>query len=300
MFNDLNRLRLWGVYASIGTAGVLIIAKLIAYLWSDSVSVMVSLIDSALDCLISLLTLAGVRYAQRPPDHSHRYGHGKAEPLVALAQGAFILGASLLLVWESVRRLLDPQPVGPNIPAMGIMALSIVATLLLLSWQKFVVRKTGSLAVAADSLHYKGDFIMNLSVIISLAAVVEATGWWWLDSAFAFIVAIYWGGNGFGIGRQAFNVLMDREVSAEERTRILAMVEAHPACHSIHDLRTRTDGNTVFIEFHLELDGHLTLDAAHDITDEIEQNLLAAFPSASVSIHQEPAGLEDHRLDHQL
>jgi len=299
MFNDLNKLRLWGVYASVGTAGLLVVVKLVAYLMSDSVSVMVSLVDSVLDCLISLLTLAGVRYAQRPPDRTHRFGHGKAEPLVALAQGAFILGASFLLVWESIRRLIDPQPVGPNIPAIGIMAFSIIVTLLLLSWQKYVVRRTGSLAVAADSLHYSGDFIMNMSVIASLA-VVEATGWWWLDSAFAFVVAIYWGGNGFSIGRKSFNVLMDREVSAEERQQIVTIVESHPACRGIHDLRTRTDGNIIFIEFHLELDGHLTLDAAHDITDEIEKSLMVAFPSASVIAHQEPAGLEDHRLDHSF
>lgn len=299
MFNDLNRLRLWGVYASIGTAVTLLLAKLVAYILSDSVSVMVSLIDSALDGLISLLTLAGVRYAQRPPDHKHRYGHGKAEPLVALGQGAFILGATMLLMWESIHRLINPQPVGPNIPAIGIMIFSIVLTALLLMWQKYVVRKTGSLAVAADSLHYSGDFIMNLSVIAALS-IVEYTGWWWLDSVFAFIVAVYWGWNGFGISRAAFNLLMDRELSLSDRNRIEAIVTAHTECRGIHDLRTRSDGTAIFIEFHLELDGHLTLDAAHDITDDIEKRLVGEFPSASVIIHQEPAGLDDVRLDHQL
>lgn len=299
MFNDLNKLRLWGVYASISVAGILIIAKLAAYIWSDSVSVLVSLIDSALDCLISVLTLAGVRYAQRPPDRTHRFGHGKAEPLAALAQGAFIVGMSLLLVWESLKRLVYPEPVGPNMPAIGIMVLSIVLTLLLLAWQKYVVRRTGSLAVAADSLHYSGDFLMNLSVIVSLA-VVEVTGWWWLDSAFAFVVAVFWGRNGFNIAHDSFNVLLDRELSTDERQRIFDIVGAHPACRGMHDLRTRTDGSAAFIEFHLELDGDLTLDAAHDITDTIEKNIQAAFPAASIIIHQEPAGLDDSRLDHQL
>ncbi len=294
-----DRLRRRATYASVTVAVILIAAKLTVYLMDNSVAVLSSLLDSTVDLLASLVTMFGVASALRPPDVKHRYGYGKAEPLAALTQAAFIIGSSVLLGYESMRRLLNPAPPPDPLHGYAVMGLAIILTLGLVAFQNNVVRRTGSIAISADNLHYRGDLWINLAVILALA-LGSWTGNGIFDPLFAFIIAIFLIVGAGRIARQALFVLLDRELPERDRDHIRTVVNAYPQVRGLHDLRTRSDGGKCFIEFHLELDGQLTLTAAHDIADALEQSLRGHFHNAEILIHQEPAGLDDERLDKRL
>ena len=291
-----DRLRRMATYASVAVGATLAVAKLAAWLVTGSVTVLSSLLDSLVDVAASVIILVSVHHALRPPDRSHRFGHGKAEPLGALAQAAFIAGSGLFVVFQAIDRLIDPEPLTATAVGIAVMLLSIVATTALVAFQRYVIRVTNSLAIAADSLHYKGDLLINLAVIGTLVAF-EATGIVWLDPIVAMAIAAYLLTNAALVGRDAFDLLMDRELSQADRDRIKTVVREDRRVLGLHDLRTRSSGTTYFIELHLELEGTLTLVQAHDVADDVEAALAAAFPGAEIIIHQEPAGLDDVRLD---
>lgn len=293
------RLRRLATYASVAMASTLIVAKLAAYLLTESVSILSSLIDSSTDLMASVVTLFGVRHALRPADRWHRFGHGKAEGLAALAQAAFIGGSAVFLTIEAVRRLIFPSPVGETGVGVAVMLLSIVLTAGLVTFQRYVVRHTGSIAIGADRLHYSGDLLMNAAVITALL-LTRWTGVGAVDPLFGIGIAAFLLYGAWGVAQDALAVLMDRELPQEERERIAKRVLSHPQARGLHDLRTRSSGTGVFIELHLELDPHLNLVQAHDITDTVECDLRAAFANAEVLIHQEPAGLKDERLDYRI
>jgi len=286
-------------YASLTVAFILIGAKLATYLVTDSVAILSSLIDSSVDAMASLVILVGVARAQQPPDAAHRFGHGKAEPLAALTQAAFVTGSAVFLGYEAISRLIEPAPVEQTGVGIGVMLLAIVLTLGLVLFQSWVIRRTGSIAIDADSLHYRGDLLMNSAVIAALL-LAGWSPWPYWDPLFAMAIAAFLVWSAGRIANTALGVLMDRELPETERNRVCAVVMSHPGVRGMHDLRTRSTGVGQHVEFHLELDPELTLLAAHDITDDLELRLRRAFPEAEFTIHQEPAGLEDERLDHRI
>ena len=272
--------------ASVVTAGFLIIAKLAAYAVTGSVSMLASLVDSVMDSFASLINLFAIRYALQPPDEQHRFGHGKAEPLAGLAQAAFIAGSAIFLVIHAVDRLRfkhDLEQVGVGV---GVMALAIVMTLVLLAIQRYVIRKTGSTAIRADSLHYLTDLLTNLSVLLAL--YLSSRGWTWADPVFAIAVAIYIFFSAFHIGHEAFQQLMDRQLPDEILQQIRATAMRHTEVTGTHELRTRQAGHTRFVQLHLELSENMSLKRAHAIADEIEAEILTFLPGAEVIIHQDP------------
>ncbi len=290
--NANGRLMRLASYVAVSVALVLIAAKLGAWLLTGSVALLSSLIDSVLDAFASIVALVAIRQALTPADKEHRFGHGKAEPIAALGQAAFIVGSALFLSVEAVRRLWSPQPVGQQEIGIAVMVFSILVTLALVAFQAHVIRRTGSLVVSADSLHYKGDLLINLSIIASLVL----TGWFdfpLADPVFALGIAAYLLWNARGIGGEALDMLMDRELPDEERRAILALARAHPGVLGVHDLRTRAAGPIRFIQMHLELDGDTRLAEAHEIADAVEAEIEAAFPGADVIVHQDPHGIPD-------
>jgi ferrous-iron efflux pump FieF len=296
---DPDRLKRLAATLSVAVAVLLTALKLVVAVVSGSAALLASAVDSLADIVASGITWLSIRIAQQPPDRRHRFGHGKAESLSALAQAAIVTGSALFVLVEAATRLVDPRPLGDGGLAILAMLVAIGATLLLLAFQGWVVRVTGSQAIAADALHYRSDLSSNLAVVVSLL-VVEKAGLTWVDPLVATLVAgwLLWGA--FGIGRTAVHTLMDHELPADRRNRIAEIVRAHPEVVSLHDLRTREAAGTVFIEFHIELDGEMTVRAAHVVTDALEAELRAVFPDAEIIIHQEPAGLEDMRLDHRI
>lgn len=299
MSADAETLRRRATWASLAVASVLILAKLVAYWLTDSVSLLSSLIDSSTDLMASAVAFVGVRQALRPADVDHRYGHGKAEAVAALAQAMFIAGSAVLLAIEAARRLRSPEPIDSGALALAVMGLSLILTAALIAFQRHVVRVTGSVAVGADKLHYSGDLLMNTAVIAAIL-LTEWTGLAVIDPLFGLAISVFlvWGAT--RILREALDELMDRELPDAERERIEALIRAHTEVTGVHDLRTRRSGTATFIEFHMEVDPEMTVAAAHDIADAVERELVAAYPTAEVSIHQEPHGLDDERLDARI
>jgi len=273
-------------YASISVALILIVAKLIAWGLSDSVSLLATLIDSVLDALASLINLIAVRHALTPADKEHRFGHGKAEALAGLSQSMFIAGSAGFLLLEAGRRLISPIAVESVGVSMLVMVFSIIATLLLLSFQAHVIRKTNSTAIRADALHYRTDLLVNASVILALWLSVK--GWAGFDALFACAIAIYILYSAWEIITVSYDHLMDRELPDEQREEIERLVLQHKSARGLHDLRSRHSGTVTFIQLHLELDDDLSLLEAHKISDEVELCLLEAFPGSEIIIHIDP------------
>ena len=283
-------------YASLSVAGLLIAVKFAAGLYTDSVSILSSLVDSVLDFMASAVNLFAITQAVAPADRQHRFGHGKAEAIGSLVQAAVMMGSAAFVLFEAASRLIDPPPVRNADAGIGIMLFSIAATIALVFYQRRVVSKTGSTAVSADSLHYAGDVLTNVSVIVALL-IAGYTGFPYADPLFAIGISGYLAWNAFSIVRVSFDVLMDKELPDADRTIIKDLVRAHAGVLSLHDLRTRSSGPNVFIQFHVEVLRELSLIEAHEIVDSIEDDLLERYPGAEVIIHADPQGVVERR-DH--
>ena len=263
--------------ASVSVASILIVTKFVAWLMTDSVSLLSTLIDSILDAAASLVNLLAVHHALQPADREHRFGHGKAEPLASLAQAAFICGSAAFLLIQAGERMVHPRDIVNTDIGYAVMVFSIVLTIMLVGFQRYVVRKSGSVAIDADSLHYKTDVLINLGVMVSLF-LSSHFGWKYADPLIAILIAMYIVKGAWGIGKTALAILMDRELEDEDRQKIRNIVMAHEEVKGLHDLRTRSSGVHVFIQFHLELDGDMKLMQAHDISEEVERELMEHFP----------------------
>ncbi len=288
---ESERLLKLATRASVTTAVILIIAKLIAYWQTDSVSILASLVDSLMDAVASIINLLAVAYALAPPDEEHRYGHGKAESLAGMAQATFIAGSGLFLIVEAIQRLLNPQPIEAFNIGMGVMIFSMIATLILLSIQRHVIIRTNSSAIRADALHYKTDLFTNAAIIVAL--LLSQFGWLGIDPLFALAIAAYILYSSWEIGSEAVHDLLDRELPAEKRQQIVDIAKKHPDVRGMHDLRTRLSGRTEFIQMHIELDDELPLIEAHEIADQVEDEIIKAIPTADVVIHLDPVSTVD-------
>ena len=289
-----GRLMKFATYAAVGVAGSLICVKFAAWLMTDSVSLLSTLVDSLLDVGASMVNLLAVRHALQPADSEHRFGHGKAESLAGLAQAAFISGSAVFLLLQASERLYNPSPVHNTMIGYGVMVLAIVATGGLVVFQKYVVRRTGSLAIAADSAHYTMDVLVNASVILALFLATEM-GWVLADPLFAIAISFYILHGAYEVGIAAYHVLMDRELPDDDREKITALALNHPKVISTHDLRTRQSGPDVFIQVHLEMPRDLSLVEAHDVAEDVMHSIEAAYPRAEVLIHQDPQGVDEAR-----
>ncbi len=273
-------------WAAMIIATILLLVKLVAWWQTNSVSLLASLVDSLLDMAASLTNLLVVRYATQPADDEHRFGHGKAESLAALAQAMFISGSACFLLLNGVDRFFRPQDlVSPEL-GVWVSGFAIVMTSGLVLFQKHVVRKTGSQAIAADSLHYQTDLFMNIAIMIAL--VLSWYGLKQADAVFAVGIGLYILYSAYQMASEAVQSLLDRQLPDEEVQAI------HAACLSVegvlgaHDLRTRMSGPVRFIQVHIELDDNLPLLEAHRITDQVEDKLDQLFPHSDVIIHQDP------------
>ena len=289
---ETRRLMRRATNLAVATALLLIVGKAAAWLVTDSVSLLSSLADSVMDALASLVNLLAVRQALQPPDREHRFGHGKAEPLAGLGQSVFIIGSGIFLLVEASGRIMRPAPIEQEPVGIGVMGFAIIATLVLVTYQRHVVRRTGSSAIKADSLHYASDILVNLGVILALALAMTL-GWQRADPIIAIAIAGFIIHAAVRIALGAFNQLMDRELPDEDRARIRAIVLEHPEVRDCHDLRTRRSGIDSFIQVHVEMDRSLTLLRAHEISDAVEARIREVFPRAEVFIHADPDGIEE-------
>ena len=278
-------------YASVITAIILIMVKAVAWYLSGSIGILASLIDSLMDSFASIINLFAVRYALQPADDDHHFGHGKAEPLAGLAQASFIAGSAVFLIFHAIERLQQPYPLTHNNVSIAVMVFAIIVTLILVGYQRHVVKITNNLAIKADSLHYVTDLMTNFSILIALFLTIK--GYLWADAVFAILIAIYIFKSAFHIGNDSFQQLMDKKLDEETENLIIKTINATDDVLGFHDFKTRQSGKNKFIQFHLELNENFSLLKAHEIADGLEIKLLALIPDAEVIIHEDPTKIKD-------
>lgn len=284
--------------ASIATVTVLILLKTVMFIFSGSTSILASLMDSLADATVSVMTFFAIRFSLKPADDNHRSGHGKIEGLAALFQSLLIGLAGAALLFESGRRVLNPQPVEHHELGIAIMLISIVLSVVLVRIQGKVLKEAPSLAVEADQAHYSTDIIVNAGVIVVLL-ILMAGGPVWIDTVFGVLVTGYLLLTAKNIAMKGMDMLLDRELPEEIRQTIINKARAHPQVMDIHDLRTSRSGMRVFISFDIEVDGSMSLTAAHDISRALEMELLHDHPHAEIMIHIDPYG-DPHDTRHNL
>jgi cation diffusion facilitator family transporter len=274
---------------SVATAALLVTIKVAAWLTSGSLALLASAADSGLDLLASLTTFFAVRYAVAPPDAEHRFGHGKAEGFASLVQAGLVFASAALIAREAVGDLMNPKPIQDQGWALGVMAISIVLTTLLITAQGRVLRQTSSVAVSGDRAHYAADLASNVIALAGIgAAAWLGTGRFDAVAALAIAALLLWGA--VGVFREASGQLMDHELPDDVRARIVALMTEDQRLTDVHQLRTRASGPYVHMQMHVDLDPELSLEAAHQVIVAAEKRLLAEFPSADIIIHADPRG----------
>lgn len=287
--NIRPRMALIAGAASVATVLILIAIKSFALIQTGSASVLASLIDSVVDASVSIMTFLAIRLSLKPADEDHRHGHGKVEGLAALFQAAFIAGAGFFLLLESAGRFTGPAVPEESNTAIAIMAAATILSFVLVMVQNYSLRFAPSLAVEADRAHYSSDILINAGVIAVLLGLQHGAPWW-IDPAFAVLVAFYLALTVRRIAGKAVDMLLDRELSGDARERITKKVLSHKYVMGMHDLRTSKSGMKIFISFDIELDPSLLLYNAHEIVREVEYELLVDFPNAEILIHADPHG----------
>ena len=289
---DRARLTARAAMASIAMALVLIGLKSWAAMQTSSMAMLGSLADSGLDLVASLVVLLGVRVAAVPADHDHRFGHGKAEALAALVQVILISLSAVFIAFRAVQRLLAGSQTADAELGIGVSIVAMVLTVALISYQRYVVRRTGSLAIGTDRLHYASDLILNGSVIVALT-LDQFAGLAGADALFGLIIALWllWGA--WRASSYALDQLMDKEWPGELRDRFLAATKEYPELAGLHDLRTRSSGTHYFAQFHVWVPAEWTVKEAHDRLDRVEEALQERFPGTEILIHVDPEGQID-------
>ncbi|MFN7039125.1 MAG: cation diffusion facilitator family transporter [Alphaproteobacteria bacterium] len=287
-----NYLIKFASYASVLAALTIIIIKFVAWILTGSLTILATLADSMLDVVSSVINLIAIKYAMQPPDNEHRFGHGKAEDLAVFTQSAFFGVSGIFLIIAAVKKLFLPEQIQNSSEGIAIMIISTLITSLLVIIQKYVIKRTGSQVISADYMHYSIDLLTNLAVIIALV-LARYLDTKFIDPIVALGIAIYVIYGAWQLLSKAFRNLMDHEFEDHVKERIHEIAVKNYNVQGIHDLKTRYAGTKPFIQFHIQLNGSMTLSKAHEISNEIETDILKEFPDADIIIHQDPDDVDE-------
>jgi ferrous-iron efflux pump FieF len=290
--SERSKLATRAAVASVSVALALLGLKAWAAYSTASMAMLGSMADTALDLIASLVTLTGVRIAALPADSDHRFGHGKAEALVALFQTVLITVSAGWIGYRSLERLAAGAQTGSAELGIGVSLVAMAATLILISYQRHVVARTGSVAIATDRVHYQSDLLLNASVIAALV-LDQFAGLVGADAVFALIIAGWLLVGAWRASSRAIDQLMDREWPEAQRAAFLAAAAEYPELAGLHDLRTRTSGSNHFVQFHVWVPADWTVRQAHDRIDVVDLALQKRFPGTEILIHLDPAGHTD-------
>lgn len=291
---EKNTLMRLSTYFTVTCVSFIVCAKIYGWFITNSVTMLASLIDSVLDICFSAMNLVAVHFAIRPPDHEHRFGHGKAEDIAVFIQSSFFGFSGLFLIFDAIKHIFKPEI---NIEAssligINILIFSLIITGIMVLFQRFVINRTHSHVLEADSLHYVTDFLTNISAIIGIYFATKYNSAIF-DSITAIGIAVYIIFNAIKMFKRSFNNLMDRELDEPKRKVIIDLIKANDKIVGFHDLKTRCSGTIIFIQFHLEFKKSISLKAAHKIETEIEKDILEKFPNSQIIIHLDPEGEDE-------
>ena len=282
-------------YFSVFVASSILCIKVYAFFKTDSVSIFASLVDSLLDIASSVVNLLAIRYSALPADDNHRFGHDKIQDLAIFAQSMFFGASGIVVLFLSIPRVFDPTILAnDNIAIIG-MLFSMLLTCILVIVQSYVIRISGSKIIKIDKLHYFVDLLSNMAVLCSIM-IVKYFGWSYVDPIFAIMISLYIIYSAYGFFMESIKNLLDEEFSDEERKKIIDIIGEEKSITAIHELKTRRGGNKSFIQFHMEMDPEMSLMRSHEISVQIEEKILLAFPESEIIIHQDPAGFEENVL----
>lgn len=278
-------------YFSLVTGLFIVSVKVYGWLETSSASIMASFIDSLLDISASFINVVAIRYSLVPPDDNHRFGHDKIQDIAIFTQSVCFICSGLFAMFASIKNLIDGHIMEQHMEGMFVILAAIVANILLLIYQSYVVHKTKSKIIEVDKLHYFVDFLTNVAVIISIAL---SQHFWYIDSVFGVGIAAYIILAAAKLLRLSFKNLTDEEFSRGERNHIIQIINQHTEVLGVHELKTRHAGDKTFIQFHMELDPNITLLQAHKISDDVMDHLSSEFKNCEIIIHQDPAGHEEN------
>ena len=287
-----NYLKKAAAIAGVSLAVLLIVLKLAAFIKTDSLAIFSSLADSVTDLFASAVSFAAVYFSTKPATKEHRYGYGKSEALSAFLQAIFVIA-------DGIKRLIYPVQIEQTVIGIAVMLFSILATVLLVLFQTYVANKTNSLAIKADRAHYTVDFLTNATVVLSLL-LVHFFGFAYFDVIAALFISAYLLYNAYQLAAESVEQITDKELAPEIREKITEIVRNSKGIHGMHDFRSRSLGDIYYFELHLEIDGSISLLKAHELADAVEHKILEAYPGSQVLIHQDPYGIHEDRLDHQI
>jgi cation diffusion facilitator family transporter len=278
------RLAFWSIVVAFVVLGL----KLLAWWLTGSVALYSDALESTVNVIAAVAAFWAIRVSHTPADQDHPFGHHKAEYFSAVLEGVLIVMAALLIFVEVARAWATPMPLDQ--PWTGL-AINSVASVVNLFWAQLLIR-TGraerSPALVADGRHIMTDVVTSVGVVAGLIAAV-LTGWKILDPALAVIVALNILWQGWNVIGSSVQGLMDRAVDRQEHIRIRDIISANSrGAMEVHDLKTRIAGRATFIEFHLIVDGDMSVRESHVICDRIEEALKAEIPSVRITIHVEP------------
>ncbi|HBU46717.1 MAG TPA: hypothetical protein DEB46_00275 [Myxococcales bacterium] len=280
---------------AVSIAALLVVIKTIAYFHTGAMSLLTSLTDSVIDSTVSIMALSSILYAQRPADEDHRWGHGKIEAVSALVQASMMIGGAAFLIFTAVERFDDPKPIMDHWLGIAVMLASIFLSFVLVYWQRKTLDHFESLAIEADHLHYSTDVVINTGTLVILFATLKGAPLW-IDSVFAVLAACLLAYLAWSILERSLHTLLDRELPEDERDAIIERIESHHLVLGWHDLRTRRHGDFHDISFDIEVDASLSLWDAHEVTKDIERELIQLYDKCDVMIHVDPQGFtEDER-----
>lgn len=273
--------------AALAVAGgiAVFLIKAVAYGISGSIALLSDALESIVNIAASIMMLISVRIALKPADENHKYGHYKAENISCFIEGVLVLIAAVLIFWEAARRILSPlEPSNLNFALVISLVATAINGLLALILMR-TSRASGSIALEGDAKHLLSDVVSSGGVVLGLA-IASLSGWMILDPLIAMIVAILLVKMAYDILKKTAQELMDCNCPEEEKAieDVLSTIDGYL---EYHDLKTRRNGNTVYAEFHLCVNGNCTLAQAHNLTELIEEKLQEAIPQLSVMIHVE-------------
>jgi cation diffusion facilitator family transporter len=278
----------WPLRLSVAAAVLTIGMKATAYAVTGSVGLFSDALESGVNLLAALAATFSLWYASRPSDPEHQYGHEKIEFFSSGLEGALVFAAGGGTMYYAVARLIDPKPLGDL--GLGTL-LAVVAAVVNFAVAVVLLRvgkRHGSIILEADGHHLMTDVLTSIGVVVGLG-LVWLTGLWWLDPVVALLVGGHILFTGFKLVRRSFDGLMDRALPAAEQARIReAIIAALPPGTAFHLLRTRQAGRRKFVDFHLLVDGGLSVRDGHALAHRVESALDVVGPELEVTIHVEP------------
>ena len=289
-----ERIKKRAALLSISVSFILFILKIVFGIITNSLSIITSAVDSFLDLSASIINFFSISQSVKPADEEHKYGHEKAEGIAGLIQSIIIIISSIYLVYESIERLSSEKSLNSLDAGIIVMVVSLFASYFLSNYLKKTAKRTESIALHADSFHFRADLYTNLTIIFGLI-VVKFTGFTYVDSIVTILVSAYIIYSAYLIILNSLDILMDKELP-DEKLKIIqdTITKFSSEIKGFHKLRTRNTGSKKFIEFHLEVNNELSFVESHDLAERLIKKLENEIPNSEIIVHVDPFGHPDY------